>query len=161
MKIGLISDSHDHLDNVRKAAHIFRERHVERVIHAGDFISPPSILCLEGLAVHGVYGNNDGERLGLVKMFKKIDGQLAEEVLEMDTPEGQIAVYHGTVPAVLNALIHSQNYSVVVCGHTHHTVDRLEGKTRVLNPGTAHGFGKEATVMLYDTATAQAEIIPL
>lgn len=161
MKIGIISDSHDHLGHVRKAAQLFRERGVERVIHAGDFISPPSILCLEGLAVYSVYGNNDGERLGLRKVFEKIGGQLAEEVLEMDVPEGKIAVYHGTVPSVLRALIRSQDYCVVVCGHTHHVVDQLEGKTRVLNPGTAHGFGKEATIMVYDTTTAQAERILL
>ena len=161
MKIGLISDSHDQMDHIRKAAQIFREQGVERVIHVGDFVCPLAIICLEGLDVYAVYGNNDGERVGLLNMFEKIGGHLVGEVLEMDTPEGQIAAYHGTVPSLLNALIHSQKYCVVVSGHTHKVMDRWEGKTRVLNPGTAHGFGDKATVMVYDTATTQVELILL
>lgn len=161
MKLGLISDSHDHLDNIRKAARLFRERGVDRVIHIGDFISPPAIHCLEGLMVYAVYGNNDGERAGLKNMVGKIGGQLADEILEMAIPGGQLAAYHGTVPAILMALIRSQVYTVVVSGHTHRLEDRWEGPTRVLNPGTAHGFGKEATVMLYDTTTSQTEPLSL
>ena len=161
MKIGLISDSHDHLDNIRKAAHLFRERGVERVIHTGDFVSPPSIRCLEGFSLYAVHGNNDGERLGLAKVFEKVGGELADEVLIMDIPEGRLAAYHGTVSVILTALIRSQDYEVVVSGHTHRVEDRQEGKTRVLNPGSAHGFGQEATVMVYDTATGLAELIAL
>lgn len=161
MKIGMISDSHDHLDNTRKAGLLFQERGVERVIHAGDFVSPPSLLCLEGLKVYGVYGNNDGERAGLARMFEKIGGELTGEILEMEIQEGRIAAYHGTVPAILDALIRSQTYDLVLTGHTHRVMDRTEGKTRVLNPGTAHGFGGEATLMVYDTATAQVERIVL
>ncbi len=161
MKIGLIADSHDHIDHLQKAAEAFRERGVERVIHAGDFVSPPSLLGLKGLNVYAVYGNNDGERSGLTKMFATMGGELADEVLEMDLPTGRIAVYHGTVMAVLNALIRSQTYDLVVTGHTHRVTDRLEGKTRVLNPGTAHGFNQNATVMVYDTATENVEVISL
>ncbi|MEO5363238.1 MAG: YfcE family phosphodiesterase [Magnetococcus sp. DMHC-8] len=161
MKLGLIADSHDHVDHLRQAARHFRERGVEQVFHAGDFVSPPSVLCLEGLTVHGVYGNNDGERAGLAKMFAKTGGTLADEVLEMTMPMGRIAVYHGTVSAILHALIRSQEYDLVVTGHTHRVTDRLDGRTRVLNPGTAHGFNQEATVMAYDTATAHVELIPL
>ena len=162
MKIGLISDSHDHMDHLHQAARLFRERGVERVFHAGDFVSPPSILCLEGLTLYGVYGNNDGERLGLSKAFEKTGGLLADEVLEMDLlPMGRMAVYHGTVSAILNALIRSQTYDLVVAGHTHRVTDRMDGRTRLLNPGTAHGFNQQATVMVYDTTTTLAELISL
>lgn len=161
MKIGLISDSHDHVDNLHKAAQAFRERGVERIIHAGDFVSPPALLPLEGFQISAVCGNNDGERSGLTKTVTKLGGELANEVLEMELPMGRIAVYHGTVMAVLNALIRSQTYDLVVTGHTHRVTDRVEGKTRVLNPGTAHGFNQGATVMVYDTTTAQAEVISL
>ena len=42
MKIGIISDSHDHVDNIRRAVSVFREASVELVIHAGDIVSPPA-----------------------------------------------------------------------------------------------------------------------
>jgi len=41
MKIGLISDSHDHIDNIRKSVEVLKDRGVSLVIHAGDFVSPP------------------------------------------------------------------------------------------------------------------------
>jgi hypothetical protein len=35
------------------------------------------------------------------------------------------------------------------------------GKTLVLNPGTVHGFGERATVMIFDSRTRSTEIIDL
>ena len=161
MILGLISDSHDHIENLDKAAQIFLQRGVDRVIHAGDFVSPPALRCLQALPVYAVHGNNDGEQAGLRNIAGKMGATLEEEVLEMEIPGGRLCAYHGTVPAILTALIRSQEYTVVVTGHNHKVVDRMEGKTRVLNPGTAHGFGKEATIMVYDSVTGTVEILSL
>ncbi len=43
MKIGIISDTHDDIDNTNKAIDIFQKNDVKAVIHAGDIISPPVI----------------------------------------------------------------------------------------------------------------------
>ena len=43
MKIGILSDTHDDIDNTNKAIDIFQENDVKAVIHAGDIISPPVI----------------------------------------------------------------------------------------------------------------------
>ncbi|WP_193771462.1 metallophosphoesterase family protein [Candidatus Magnetaquicoccus inordinatus] len=161
MKLGLISDSHDHIVHIAQAARIFREKGVDRVLHAGDIVSPPALRILEGLTLYAVCGNNDGEQIGLLKTVEKMGGTLATELLEMELPNGRAAVYHGTVPALLEALICSQTYDLVVYGHTHKIVDRQEGKTRVLNPGTAHGFGNTATIMIYDTHSTKTELITL
>jgi hypothetical protein len=37
---GIISDSHDNRNNIRKAVDIFNQKDVCLVIHAGDFIAP-------------------------------------------------------------------------------------------------------------------------
>ncbi|MEO5340238.1 MAG: YfcE family phosphodiesterase [Magnetococcus sp. MYC-9] len=161
MKMGIVSDSHDHMDNLHRVAMAFRQRGVAMVLHAGDCVSPPSVHCLAEWKLYGVCGNNDGERVGLTRAFAETGGQLAHEVLEMDVPTGKLAVYHGDVVAILNALIRCQTYSLVVTGHTHRFMDRWEGKTRILNPGTAHGFRADASVMVYDTQTAQVERITL
>jgi hypothetical protein len=39
VKIGILADTHDNIDNVRKAIRRFKEN-VELIIHAGDFIFP-------------------------------------------------------------------------------------------------------------------------
>ena len=52
MKIGVLSDTHDNLVNIRKAVEIFSKNGVEAVIHAGDFCSPftlPEFKPLTGL----------------------------------------------------------------------------------------------------------------
>lgn len=161
MKIGLISDTHDHLDHVRGAAQVFRDRKVDLVVHAGDFTSPPAVRALDGLAVAGVFGNNDGEKLGIAKAFEKIGGRFEGDFLRIDTDDGAVAVYHGTVPAIREALGRCGLYRAVISGHTHQVEDRLEGSTRMLNPGSAHGFGKRATIMLYDTGSDEVEVVEL
>ncbi|MBF0184980.1 MAG: metallophosphoesterase [Magnetococcales bacterium] len=162
MRLGLISDSHDHITHIEQAARIFRARGVDWVVHAGDIVSPPALRCLEGLTLFVVYGNNDGERIGLLKAAEKLGATLKGDLLELDLPdEKRAVVYHGTEPALLQALSCSQTYDLVIYGHTHRAEDRQEGRTRILNPGTAHGFGKTATIMIYDTLTSQSELITL
>ena len=54
MKIGIISDSHDDVENVNKAIDIFEEEKVQVIIHAGDIISPPIIKEFKKLTDEGV-----------------------------------------------------------------------------------------------------------
>jgi predicted phosphodiesterase len=116
MKIGIISDSHDHLENIRKSADLFKQRKIEFVLHLGDFYE----FQQDGL---------------------------------------KIACYHGTELEINNALVNCGKYDLVIYGHTHEYKDQIEGKTRILNPGTAHGFGDKTTIMVFDTLSGKAELI--
>ena len=40
MNIGIISDTHDDVSNLKIAVSVFNERKVRYVIHAGDYIFP-------------------------------------------------------------------------------------------------------------------------
>ena len=40
MKIAVISDSHDHKNNILKAVSIINEREVDALIHCGDYVAP-------------------------------------------------------------------------------------------------------------------------
>jgi putative phosphoesterase len=76
MKIGIMSDSHDNLKMVDMAVKIFLERGVQHVFHAGDIIAPFVVDSLKklgrGVPVTAVFGNNDGEKLFLIKRFEEI-----------------------------------------------------------------------------------------
>ena len=161
MKLGIISDTHDHLEHIRAAASKFRDRRVDLVIHAGDFTSPPAVKALEGLNIAGVFGNNDGEKLGIAKVFSKLGGRFQGDFLKVDVGGESVAVYHGTVPEIKEALGLCGLYRAVISGHTHKIENHLEGKTRMLNPGSAHGFGKQATIMIYDTEADLVDVIEL
>jgi putative phosphoesterase len=60
LKIGVISDTHDNLDSIKRAVAYFAEN-VEIIVHAGDVIAPFSAKIFKeaDIPVYGVLGNND------------------------------------------------------------------------------------------------------
>ena len=40
MKIGMMADTHDNLNNIKKAVEIFNQEKIDLLLHAGDFVSP-------------------------------------------------------------------------------------------------------------------------
>lgn len=161
MKIGLISDSHDHLDNIRKCVEIFQREEVSYVLHIGDFISPNAIRACEGIRLKAVFGNNDGDEFRLVSAFNAIGGEIKGGFYEFEEEGIKFACYHGTEPELKDALIECGKYDVVIYGHTHNHRNEQVGGTLVLNPGTSHGFGNGATVMIFDTDSRTASLIEL
>ncbi len=71
MKIGIISDSHDNLPNIRKALALLKSRGAEALIHTGDIVAPFSVkeILKFGGPVYGVFGNNNGEVAGIKKLW--------------------------------------------------------------------------------------------
>lgn len=157
MKIGIISDTHDHVEHIKQAAAYFKGENVSLVIHAGDYCSPFAVLPFEGLKMIGVFGNNDGDHFRIISAFNKIGAEMEAEFCEFEEDGISIAVYHGTHPAITDALVRSGNYDLVVSGHTHDKVIKQVNGTLSVNPGSANGFDGEATVAVYDTSTKTAE----
>ena len=81
MKIGLISDTHDNIENILKAVSEFNSRRVDIVLHAGDFVSPIAVESFAGIKLVGILGNNDTDIPGLTSAFNKINGELKGEIL--------------------------------------------------------------------------------
>jgi len=161
MKIGIISDSHDHVENIQKSAQAFKERRVDLVIHLGDYVNPNSVRAFEGLKLTGIFGNNDGDKPRLINAFNDIGGEIKGDFHEFEADGLRIACYHGTEWQLKNSLIECGTYDVVMCGHTHECVNKKSGNTLVLNPGTSHGFRGKATIMIFDTLTRETEFISL
>ena len=76
MNIGLISDTHDNIQNIQKAIISFNDKHVRIIIHAGDIVSPGTVEAFDGMRLIGVLGNNDLQIHELTAAFDKIGGQL-------------------------------------------------------------------------------------
>jgi putative phosphoesterase len=163
MNIGLISDTHDNIQNIRKAVRKFNDKHVDVVIHAGDFVNPIAVESLAGVKLVGVLGNNDADIAGLTSTFNKIHGELKGEIFETVYDGMKFAIYHGTNLAKREQLIKSGKYDVFIYGHTHRKDNRYIGTTRVINPGTAKGFfGLFATIaVVFDTSSRKLEFINL
>lgn len=161
MKIGIISDSHDNIDNIKRCVEVFIERGIQFVIHLGDYVNPNSVRAFKGVRLIGVFGNNDGDRFRLINAFNEIGGEIKGDFYEFKEDNLRFACYHGTEPQLRDALIECRRYDVVLYGHTHECVNTKRGSTIILNPGTAHGFGNRATVIVFDTLLKKAEFIDL
>ena len=133
--IGIISDTHENEEATQKAVALFKKNNVEFVVHCGDIISPAMLEHFNGLKMRLVFGNNDGERNGLIARCKEFGFNEIKDELKFDYKGKKFYAYHGTKKEKLNAAIKSNKYDYVLTGHTHVKRDEKIGKTRVINPG--------------------------
>ena len=161
MKIGIISDTHDNLPQIKKAVEIFNREKVELVLHAGDFVSPFTFLEFKNIncPLKGVFGNNDGDKLYLQEKFKVI-GELYPAPYIVKINNKNVIMLHKE--KLIDALAESQKYDVIIYGHTHRTDLRKIGKTLIINPGECGGWlTRKSTIGLLDLKTLEAKIIKL
>ncbi len=161
MKIGIMSDSHDNIENVKKSIQLFKTREVDLVFHLGDFVNPNSVRAMKGMKFIAIFGNNDGDKFRMIDAFRETGGEIKGEFYDCVIDGIKFACYHGTEPQLKDALIECGKYDVVVYGHTHECEDVRIGNTLVLNPGTVHGFGGNATVIIFDTENKKSEFLNL
>ncbi len=156
MKLGIISDTHDNQEATKKAVEFFKNNNIKTIVHAGDIVAPFTAKLLKDFEVYAVFGNNDGERFLLSKTINIKDFQY----LEINGKK--IAVYHGTLENITKALVKSQDYDVVVTGHTHKVLVEKHGRTLHINPGEACGYltGKK-TVAILDIKEMNVNIFEL
>lgn len=164
MLIGVFSDVHDNLANLRKAIAIFKERGVETLIFCGDFCSPiPSRVMASEFEgdIHVVFGNGDGDRFAISNVANsqfpnlKLHGEHAE--LELDGVK--IAVTH--YPLYAQALARTGDYSAVFSGHTHQRHEERFGNCLWLNPGEVLGWQGEPSCVVYNTKTNSGEFVEI
>ena len=161
MILGICSDSHDHVDNIRKAVDLFQAHKAEMVLHAGDYCSPFTIPLFKNLPLHGITGNNDGDIYLLMKKCSEAGVLLHGGFYSFEAGGRSVALYHGTYPEITESLELCERYDLVISGHTHQKRLQKRGNTLALNPGTIHGFGSGGTVALLDTSSMEAVFEPL
>ncbi|MBN2556319.1 MAG: YfcE family phosphodiesterase [Anaerolineales bacterium] len=140
MILGLLSDTHDNLNNLLKAIEIFKAERAETLIHCGDITAPETIAMLGGFTLRCAFGNMDFQQDALGQAIRRLgQNNRAGLVLELDFNGMAVAVAHGHQREVLSNLIHSGRYAYVFHGHTHRRRDERIGGTRVINPGALSG----------------------
>jgi putative phosphoesterase len=160
VRIGVVSDTHNHLANVARIVELLNRAGVERVVHTGDITQPKTLAVLARLEapLHGVFGNNDaGEREGLARVAIELGIALADPPLELAWAERRLVVVHD--PRDL-ATAWRPDQAVALHGHTHrHSLERPAGRL-LFNPGECAGHlpGHNA-VGVVDLATLGAELL--
>ena len=138
MRIGVVSDTHNQLRNVRRIVELFNAARVDRVVHTGDITQARTLEVLAGLEAPlvGVFGNND-EREPLRATARAAGIQLEEPPLSLAWHERRLLVVHD--PHFLSGA-QLAAHDVVLHGHTHRPVHERRGGALVFNPGECAGL---------------------
>jgi uncharacterized protein len=153
MKIGILSDTHDHFDP--QLPELFAG--VDHILHAGDIGRAWVILELEQIApVTAVTGNGD---IGLPFRGSEI----------VTLADRKFLLQHIVNPAkpekTVQELIIRNNPDVVVFGHTHRRFHETRDGTLFLNPGYAGapraGVTRSAVILDCDSSGITVEMLDL
>ncbi len=163
MKIGILSDSHDHVWNLRCAIEQAAESGVQEIIHCGDLVSPFLMEEFDRFPghVHLIYGNNmgDPELLNMRIQERKDRVTFHGWFGELSHGPRNISFIHD--PRLARKLARSGEYDLVCFGHTHFWHLEKMGKTILLNPGAVLGNKEPAGWALVDTGTLDVEHVLL
>ena len=149
--VGILSDTHDHLDRTRAAVALFNSAGADLVVHCGDYVSQFTVRELSGLDAKlvGVFGNNDGDRAALRQRADEAGFELHAGLHRFEFAGRSFAASHEPVtPPECDFYLH---------GHTHRR--KLAGREPlVINPGEACGWLTGAgSVALLDTESGKVD----
>ncbi|MBS7656709.1 MAG: metallophosphoesterase [Candidatus Bathyarchaeia archaeon] len=164
MKIGLVSDTHDRLPFIDRAVRKLNDEGVDLVLHAGDYSAPFAALRFSSLKSQmiGVFGNNDAEKELLQKNFEKIGKNVRGKFAEVKVENLKIALLHGEEIDLLESIINTSAFDIVVHGHTHQASIHKQNGTLIVNPGEACGYLTEnATIGILYTDTMKVELVTI
>jgi len=163
MIIGAMSDTHDRIDAVDKAIIFFNSQQVTDVLHAGDLVSPFVVPLFSKLKakLHFVWGNNEGDHDFAKVRFADIGVTPLGDFATLRLGGKKIALLHGIHEEIVDSLVESGCYDLVVRGHNH-KAEIIEGATLVVNPGEVCGYltGRQ-TVALIDLQEMHGQIVEL
>lgn len=163
MKIAVISDIHENRDNLEEALKRIREAGAEKVICLGDIVSPVTarLLAESGIPSFSLWGNNDGEKVALMRLSMEEGSGLAmsgksHDFLDIDGRKLFLTHFDD----LSGPMARSGDYDAVFYGHNHDRSKERVNDCLLLNPGelSAQKTGI-ASFAIYDTASNEAEII--
>jgi putative phosphoesterase len=162
MKIAVLSDTHDNLDKIDASVGTLKQADV--VLHCGDLCAPFVVKRLgeqlEGIPLHIVWGNNEGDTFMIAKVAANFgDVYLHGELAELDLGGLRIAVNH--YPRIAQGLARSGLYDLVCYGHDHTAHKEKINDCILLNPGEILGMNGSSTLAMFDTETREVAHIEI
>ncbi|MGQ9707606.1 MAG: metallophosphoesterase [bacterium] len=134
MRIGILSDTHDHLDKVREAIALFNRLEVSQVLHCGDIVARFVLKEFRRLQapLQFVYGNCDGDQEALAEEVKRLGYKIDPPPLSLQIAGKRVVITHKPVEPIPDC-------DFYIHGHTHR-VRYQPGMPVVINPGETCGW---------------------
>ncbi len=161
--IGVMSDSHNNRNNLRKAIEILNERYCSILIHCGDYTSSDIFKEFRKFngKVYGVSGNIDEDKYTMKAMADMVDNFHFMGIKgEIEVDGKKIAFSH--FPDMVRPLAGDGDYHAIFYGHTHvHDIKKVNNKTWFVNPGEIVGRNGKSSCIIYNISTEEFEKIDL
>lgn len=141
MRIGVVSDTHNNLANVRRIVALFNDAGVDRVVHTGDITQAKTVEAFAHLSapLHGVFGNNDQERDTLEAAIEALGFDFRDPPYELTWHGRNIVVVHD--PLELEGVL-AGHHDLALHGHTHLYRHEVRSRQLIFNPGECAGHMK-------------------
>lgn len=148
MLLGVVSDTHGHVENTRAAVRVLESCEIDQVIHCGDIGSPQIVELFRPWPAHFVLGNVDSDTRSLRAAVVQIQGTLHGRFGSLKAQGKRIAFLHGDDERLLRETIDGGDYDLVCHGHTHVAEQRQDGDTLVLNPGAMYRAARHTIALV-------------
>jgi putative phosphoesterase len=163
MRIGLLSDTHDHLPAIAALVRRMAEVGCSLVMHAGDYCAPFSFAPIHDvhLPVLGVFGRNDGDHAGLVAAASSggVSSELYASPHSFQVGGHSVLLVHDLAEVQQRSI---DAHEIVVHGFTHLPEMKTRGNTLLVAPGEGCGWLHGApTAAILDLESRAVEFLKL
>lgn len=138
MLLGIVSDTHGHVEHARDAVRVLESCRIDEAIHCGDIGSSEIVELFRPWPTHFVLGNVDSDARSLRAAVERIGGLFHGRFGSLNVLGKRIAFLHGDDERLLRDTIAGGQYDLVCHGHTHVPEQRAKDNTLVLNPGALY-----------------------
>ena len=160
MRLGIISDTHGHVELTWPAVRMFESLEVDTVLHCGDIGTMAVVERFAAWPAHFVFGNCDTDTQEFAAAIRQA-GQACHGLFGDLTFEGvRVALLHSHDGRRFRQTISSGEYGLVCYGHTHLAAIERSGETVVLNPGAIYRANPHS-VAIVDLPAVTATIVEL
>ena len=147
MKIGILSDTHNDVNNLQRALAFFHREGIQTLIHCGDITSPATAVHLKSFTLIYVHGNMDRAHIAI--------RQTLFDLNPSSVAGNQFT--HGHMPGKIESFV-KDGYDYIFHGHTHRHRDEIVGGSRIINPGALGGTQHEPrSICLLDPKTGHCQ----
>ena len=165
MKIAIISDIHENFHNLIRSLEEMEKHSIEQILCLGDLMNAgiAKILVHHHIPTFMIWGNNDGEKVDIVKASYREGSQLTVSLNTYDFLDlGGRNIFISHYDDLAQPMAESGRYDAVFYGHNHIVKSEKIGQCHLVNPGElcAQKSGS-ATMAIYDTVSNEVELITL
>jgi putative phosphoesterase len=160
VRLGIVSDTHGHVELTRPAVRMFESLDVQTVLHCGDIGSIAVVELFAKWPTHFVFGNCDADTDEFAAAIHRA-GQSCHGMFADLTLDGvRVALLHSHDGRRFRQTINSGEYRLVCYGHTHVAAIERRGETVVLNPGAIYRANPHS-VAVVDLPAVEPTIVEL